>query len=259
MGTRLQYSSARLRELVSHSIPHSITVIKSLCLLRRPRYVHRGSRRMFIYSDSAIPSITSVFRLAALPCHHNKNHVRTRYLRPLVCVDSQAPPTQPMSAASFMLLNAQSINNKPGLIHDIITERHIDICCICLDLAISDHHAITFSVPASRPGQRPKRTITYRNIKAYYSTLIGSQENHPRKLFSTVNKLLSPLPPVPASGDSDLCHRFLNFFHDKVDTIHQQLQTSTTCLHTPQLQDTAPSATCPPFTSFTPVDESLTT
>ena len=210
----------------------------------------------------------------------------------------------------------------------------------CLDLAISDHHAIAFSVPASRPGQRPKRTITYRNIKAvsppalstmiaahlagispdpsdcdlvssyntalalsldslapiktltvsfnrpapwftpelramkstgrrlerlykksgltvhllafhdhvknykdtlsqsitqYYSTLIGSQENHPRKLFSTVNKLLSPLPPIPASGDSDLCHRFLNFFQDKVDTIHQQLQTSTTCLHTPQL------------------------
>ncbi|CAJ1068095.1 uncharacterized protein LOC121511739%2C partial [Xyrichtys novacula] len=473
MGTRLQYSSARLRELVSHSIPHSITVIKSLCLLRRPRYVHRGSRRMFIYSDSAIPSITSVFRPAALPRHHNKIHVRTRYLRPLVCVDSQAPPTQPMSAASFMLLNAQSINNKPGLIHDIITERHIDICCIvetwqkpqefmalnkatppgyayiqnprlkggggglaviyradiltkevavttatsfecivftlagfsqlqfvlvyrppkntssdwsaflselselltpvcamspstyllgdmnvhvdstscaftyefmsvlewfnfsqhvrgpthnkghtldlvcstgtppidlqCLDLAISDHHAIAFSVPASRPGQRPKRTITYRNIKAvsppalstmiaahlagispdpsdcdlvssyntalalsldslapiktltYYSTLIGSQENHPRKLFSTVNKLLSPLPPIPASGNSDLCHRFLNFFQDKVDTIHQQLQTSTTCLHTPQLQDTAPSATCAPFTSFTPVDESLTT
>ena len=29
----------------------------------------------------------------------------------------------------------------------------------------------------------------------YYSTLIGSQQNHPRKLFSTVNKLLSPLPP----------------------------------------------------------------
>lgn len=233
----------------------------------------------------------------------------------------------------------------------------------CLDLAVSDHHAIAFSVPASLSRQRPKRTITFRNIKAvsapalstliaghlagistdpsdgdlvssyntalihsldslapiktqtvsfnrpapwftpelramkstgrrlerlykksgltvhhlayrdhvkdykttlsqsitqYYSTLIGSQEHHPRKLFSTVNKLLSPLPPVPASGDSDLCSRFLDFFQNKVDTIHRQLQTSATCLLTPQLQDTAPSATCPPFTSFTPVEESLT-
>ena len=130
MGTLLQYSSARLRELVSHSTPYSIEVIKSLCLLRRPRYIHRGSRRTFIYSDSPISTITSVPRSAAPLRHHNKSHVCARNLRPLVCVDSLAPPLQPMSAVSFMLLNAQSINNKPGLIHDIITERHLDICCI---------------------------------------------------------------------------------------------------------------------------------
>lgn len=34
-----------------------------------------------------------------------------------------------------------------------------------LDLAASDHYTIVFSVPGSLPRQRPKRTITFRNMK----------------------------------------------------------------------------------------------
>ena len=125
-----QYSSARLLDLVSYSIPSAITVIKSLGLLRRPRYIHRGSRRKFIYSSSTIPSITSVSHsgLSGALRHHNKTHVRARYLRPLVCVDTVTPPIQPASAinnVTFMLLNAQSINNKPGLIYETILDRNI--------------------------------------------------------------------------------------------------------------------------------------
>lgn len=48
----------------------------------------------------------------------------------------------------------------------------------CLDLAASDHHTIVFSVPGSLPWQRPKRTITFRNVKTVsapdLSTLIDA-------------------------------------------------------------------------------------
>ena len=53
----------------------------------------------------------------------------------------------------------------------------------------------------------------------YYSTLIGSQQNHPRRLFTTINKLLSPLPSPPSAGAPNLCARFLDFFQEKVDAI----------------------------------------
>lgn len=59
-----------------------------------------------------------------------------------------------------------------------------------------------------------------RTMTQYYSTLIGSQQ---RQLFSTINKLLSPPTAPHPSGATDLCSRFLDFFQEKVDTIHQQL------------------------------------
>ncbi len=96
-----------------------------------------------------------------------------------------------------------------------------------------------------------------RTTTQYYSTLIGSQQNHPRKLFTTINRLLSPLPSTPLSGASDLCSRFLDFFQEKVDTIHRELQSSSITLLKPQMQDTASLATCPPLASFTPVDVTM--
>ena len=59
----------------------------------------------------------------------------------------------------------------------------------------------------------------------YFSTLIRSQENHPKTLFTTINRLLRP-PADPLPPDAgDLCPRFLDFFQAKVDSIHQQLLT----------------------------------
>ena len=129
----IQYSSAELHKLACYSTPDSLAVIKSLELLRRPRYMHRGSRRKFIYSDSPIPSVLSVCS-GPDRRHQNKLHVCRGNLRPLVCVDSVTPPIQPAyainNAVTFMLLNAQSINNKPGLIHATITDRNINILCL---------------------------------------------------------------------------------------------------------------------------------
>ncbi|XP_063052378.1 uncharacterized protein LOC134447024, partial [Engraulis encrasicolus] len=57
----------------------------------------------------------------------------------------------------------------------------------------------------------------------YFSTLINNQQNHPRMLFSTINRLLRP-PQTPQPSDAaELCSSFQDFFTRKVDTIHQQL------------------------------------
>ncbi|KAJ4929611.1 hypothetical protein JOQ06_018634 [Pogonophryne albipinna] len=50
---------------------------------------------------------------------------------------------------------------------------------------------------------------------AYYSSLITSQQNHPRSLFSTINRLLRPLPATHTAEAPDLCSKFLNFFQAK--------------------------------------------
>ena len=44
----------------------------------------------------------------------------------------------------------------------------------CLDLAASDHHTIVFSVPGALPKQCPKRTITFRNIKAVSASALSN-------------------------------------------------------------------------------------
>ena len=133
----IKYSTTQLLDLFCHFIPNCIADIKSLGLLRRPRYVHRASRCKFVYADHGIPSVLSDRRSnTQLRRHHNKPHVCTlNNLRSLVCVDSVVPSTPPAPAfinnsATFMLQNARSINNKALLIHDIITDRKIDFLCL---------------------------------------------------------------------------------------------------------------------------------
>ena len=91
-GRRLKhwYSISELLQLRSSPCTppgHIISsTIKELGLLRRPRYVHRGSRRTFVYSGSE-NSISSLWANRHPPKtrrHQHYNHtVRTVYLTPL--------------------------------------------------------------------------------------------------------------------------------------------------------------------------------
>ncbi|XP_062862555.1 uncharacterized protein LOC134324589 [Trichomycterus rosablanca] len=49
IGTMLNYSVDQLRKFNNCTTPSCISVIKQLGLLRRPRYIHRGSRRKLVY------------------------------------------------------------------------------------------------------------------------------------------------------------------------------------------------------------------
>ncbi len=55
--------------------------------------------------------------------------------------------------------------------------------------------------------------------RQYYCSLIGSQQNHPRMLFSTINRLLCFIEPHHPPGDPDRSSKFLDFFQTKVNSI----------------------------------------
>ncbi|CAL8256976.1 unnamed protein product [Arctogadus glacialis] len=68
----LSYSVNQLMNLKNVFTPPDITVIKQLGLLRRRRYIHRGSRRKFLNppKSPAIPAHWSVTRLVAPHIRH---------------------------------------------------------------------------------------------------------------------------------------------------------------------------------------------
>ncbi|KAK2919598.1 hypothetical protein Q8A73_001802 [Channa argus] len=71
-GVMLQYSPSQLLELNNHGLPSDIGVIEQLGLLRRSRYVHRGSCRGFVYTGtgSSIPSLWSESRSMTVRLRH---------------------------------------------------------------------------------------------------------------------------------------------------------------------------------------------
>ena len=106
----------------------------------------------------------------------------------------------------------------------------------------------------------------------YFSSLINNQQHHPRKLFSTINRLLRPPQSPQPSDAADLCSRFQDFFIAKVNTIHQQLLSSSPAttqshddeppgIHQPW-QDISTPAACPPqhhLSCFAPLDNAQVT
>ena len=74
LGIMIKYSTLQLVQFVNYSIPSCIPVIKQLGLLRRRRYIHRSSRRKFVFfhHGQSIPSIWSPARsVAPVPRHLN--------------------------------------------------------------------------------------------------------------------------------------------------------------------------------------------
>lgn len=128
----IRYSAAELRNLCSSILPSCLDVIKSLQLLRRPRYVHRASRHKFVElsTTSAVSAVLWCHASSSRRRHQNKNYARSANLRPLTCVDTAPCTVLTNKSATFMLQNTRSLNNKAGLIYDIITDRKLDFMCL---------------------------------------------------------------------------------------------------------------------------------
>lgn len=129
----LKYSASQLLKLNNHLvIPSFISAIKTHGLLRRNKYIHRSSRRKFVYSQSdhsTIPSLWSNTRVASGRRHHNNTHVRTApsCLRPL---NKAPPPVQLNPCLKFSLFNTRSLTDKGPILNEFITDNNIDFLCI---------------------------------------------------------------------------------------------------------------------------------
>ena len=226
------YSISQLRRLrPAVTLGLDVPIIKELGLLRRNRYIHRGSGRNFVFhnqpscSATNIPSLwTPVARLmrhqnAVAPVTINTGNT-ARSLRPSRGNTARFPhirqdrfpgmesslrgvdfnvlrPVQrftPQSLLKFELFNTQSINNKGTLIEEHIREKGLDFMC----LTETWHQPEDYSAlnEASPPG--------YSYLEAARSTGRGGG----LAVIHTQDLELSPIPLPATSSCECLAFKF---------------------------------------------------
>ena len=110
--------------------------------------------------------------------------------------------------------------------------------------------------PCDFPWGKTDHKLILSSKKEYYSSLISSASDNPKRLWQTVNKLLhrkssSPLPT--SSPGTSLADSFASFSTGKISKLRLSLtrNPATSSPHSPP-----PPATPPNFSVFTPVSES---
>ncbi|CAL9705986.1 unnamed protein product [Knipowitschia caucasica] len=143
----LQYTPSRLLELNNHRYQLDTGILKHLGILRRPRYVHRGSGRWLKRQKSSgntVPAVWSVTRfVAARTRHQNAVTMETTSAAPALqwtrrkqnpgvdfTVLRPLPRMARLQNTKVELFNVQSLSNKACLIYDHIVEKDIDIMCL---------------------------------------------------------------------------------------------------------------------------------
>lgn len=156
--TMLRYLPNQLLELNTRLAPSNIFALKQLGILRQPRYVHRGSRRRFVYSESRTENSIPSLWTAASGAHQRRHRMRHQsahvsglknYNRPHPGPLLEEPRTArpgkrgvdhtvlrslvkwtPSSMIKMELLNCQSLTNKASFIHNYIFDQKLDFMCL---------------------------------------------------------------------------------------------------------------------------------
>jgi hypothetical protein len=119
---RLSYSAAELHRLRLRSAASSC-LLSQRDILRRPKYIHRGSRRNFSYNISN--SISSFWSTG-----HRKPHSTERKVDHSVLASLLADPAVSFKGLKCSLFNVRSLSNKGLLIADIIVDSKLDFLCL---------------------------------------------------------------------------------------------------------------------------------
>ncbi|KAF3860818.1 hypothetical protein F7725_001073 [Dissostichus mawsoni] len=237
-GMMSKYSIPQLLSLNNYTTPTCISAIKQFGILRRPRYIHRGSRRKFVYNQpcppvSSIPSIWTT--VACLPRHHSadalglplllphtkpKRQIRFRNLKninpdtmtsDLQHLSTITPTSSPGSPRPCQNQNSHFLTLSP-LVHLRAEENEDSGAC----------------PRAALQGFRPLCSQT--GIPGPPKCLRKVPQRHtPWQLqatFSTINHLLKPQTPLHKDTTEEQCDHFITFFRKKVETIRSLLSNS---------------------------------
>ncbi|KAK5885981.1 hypothetical protein CesoFtcFv8_017063 [Champsocephalus esox] len=118
----LKYSISQLLSFTNSSTPSSISVIRHLGLLRRPRYIHRSTRHSFVYFQhgQSIASICSTQRTVAhLTRHQNATPTAPfspAHLHSQLHVIPGADPT-PLRFPTYITSHFSPPSSPPPLLH----------------------------------------------------------------------------------------------------------------------------------------------
>lgn len=122
--------------------PPSLDITSTLqqhCLLRRRPYIHRGSRRNFLYYFSAENSIPSFWsgRSSLQPGHRRNNNIHIRHPRTLHVTSSNLLPVSTSAtwisqqkSLKTALFNTRSLSNKSLLLCEFIIDNKLDFLCL---------------------------------------------------------------------------------------------------------------------------------
>lgn len=140
IGTNRKHSYTTLELLSLNSTSRFPAETYELCaalgIVRRPRYIHRGSRRTYEKSytchesNSSITSFWSTTRRRAkrsmaMGGGNNKDHIRSlKYLS--IKTLSASSETLASSPINMALLNARSLSNKSFILNDFFSSKNLD-------------------------------------------------------------------------------------------------------------------------------------
>ena len=266
----------RLRPAVTLGL--DVPIIKELGLLRRNRYIHKGSGRNFVFHNQPSCSATNIPSLwspvARLMCHQNAvapvtiNTGNTaRSLRPSRGNTARFPHIQqdrfpgmesslrgvdfnvlrpvqrftPQSLLKFELFNTQSINNKGTLIEEHIREKGLDFMCL----------TETWHQPEVYSALNEACPSGYSYLEAARSTGHGGG----LAVIHTQDLELSPIPLPATSSCECLAFKFKPPFSMTVLLIYRPPKSNSALIQKYLIWVDTPS--CPPAAEFLQLLDSL--
>lgn len=120
----------RLR-IFKHSIGKDVlNRCRDLGCLSRPKYLHRGSRRVQKNNNFPLPVIVGNTARLRKPLPIAKRGVDLSNLRPLQNHDHSPVSSQNIIPVKLVLLNTQSLTNKSLLFYDYLMDCNTDILCL---------------------------------------------------------------------------------------------------------------------------------
>ncbi|XP_076841983.1 uncharacterized protein LOC143486075 [Brachyhypopomus gauderio] len=137
-----RYTPTELHRLIP-TLPPPAELLDSLrhfALLRRPPYVHRGSRRGFIYTTSGVNSIPALWTdsshagssASSLRHHNSTRHQNTSSVNFFNLLTIQTTPSTAFKQKhlKIALFNTRSLNNKSLILNEFITDNKLDLLCL---------------------------------------------------------------------------------------------------------------------------------